>query len=83
MTFLLPVYAKMMILMRCLFYRDAIVTWLKKKIGPGLHNITTVEEAERILTDEDKIVLGYLDSLVVITAMVFYGRNMLVLSLCF
>lgn len=45
--------------------RDAIVSWLKKKTGPGLHNITTTEEAERILTDEDKIVLGYLESLVV------------------
>ncbi|XP_051145451.1 protein disulfide isomerase-like 1-4 [Andrographis paniculata] len=44
--------------------KDAIVTWLKKKIGPGLHNITTVEEAERILTDEDKLVVGYLESLV-------------------
>lgn len=48
-----------------LFCRDAIVSWLKKKTGPGLHNITTTEEAERILVDEDKIVLGYLESLVV------------------
>lgn len=44
--------------------KDAIVSWLKKKTGPGLHNITTTEEAERILADEDKIVLGYLESLV-------------------
>ncbi|KAL8551495.1 hypothetical protein ACS0TY_000552 [Phlomoides rotata] len=44
--------------------KDAIVSWLKKKIGPGLSNITTIEEAERILVDEDKVVLGYLDSLV-------------------
>ncbi|KAL0303090.1 UNVERIFIED_CONTAM: protein disulfide isomerase-like 1-3 [Sesamum radiatum] len=44
--------------------KDAIVAWLKKKIGPGLHNITTIEEAERILADEDKLVLGFLDSLV-------------------
>ncbi|KAK4385860.1 protein disulfide isomerase-like 1-4 [Sesamum angolense] len=43
---------------------DAIVAWLKKKIGPGLHNVTTIEEAERILADEDKLVLGFLDSLV-------------------
>ncbi|KAL3649761.1 Protein disulfide isomerase-like 1-3 [Castilleja foliolosa] len=44
--------------------KDAIVTWLKKKIGPGLHNITTIEEAEQVLIKEDKIVLGYLESLV-------------------
>ncbi|KAG8380464.1 hypothetical protein BUALT_Bualt06G0018100 [Buddleja alternifolia] len=44
--------------------KDAIVTWLKKKIGPGLLNITTIEEAERVLADEDKLVLGYLESLV-------------------
>lgn len=41
------------------------MSWLKKKVGPGLHNITTTEEAERILANEDKIVLGYLESLVV------------------
>ncbi|XP_020095379.1 protein disulfide isomerase-like 1-4 [Ananas comosus] len=44
--------------------RDAIVTWIKKKIGPGVQNITTVDEAEKILTSEDKVVLGFLDSLV-------------------
>ncbi|KAH6760361.1 PDI-like 1-3 [Perilla frutescens var. hirtella] len=44
--------------------KDAIVSWLKKKTGPGLHNITTTEEAERILADEEKIVLGFLESLV-------------------
>lgn len=44
--------------------KDAIVTWIKKKIGPGVHNITTVEEAEKILGAESKVVLGFLDSLV-------------------
>lgn len=44
--------------------KDGIVTWIKKKIGPGIYNITTTEEAERILTSEDKVVLGYLNSLV-------------------
>ncbi|CAA0814464.1 Protein disulfide isomerase-like 1-3 [Striga hermonthica] len=44
--------------------KDAIVTWLKKKIGPGLFNITSIEEAEQILAKEDKVVLGYLESLV-------------------
>lgn len=41
------------------------MTWIKKKIGPGISNVTTTEEAERILTSEEKIVLGYLNSLVV------------------
>jgi protein disulfide-isomerase A1 len=40
------------------------VEWIKKKIGPGVHNITIVEEAEQILISQDKIVVGYLDSLV-------------------
>ncbi|KAK6936043.1 Thioredoxin domain [Dillenia turbinata] len=44
--------------------KDAIVTWIKKKIGPGISNVTTVDDAERILTSEDKVVLGFLDSLV-------------------
>ncbi|XP_027086262.1 protein disulfide isomerase-like 1-4 [Coffea eugenioides] len=44
--------------------KDAIVTWIKKKIGPGVGNITTVDDAERILTSEDKVVLGFLNSLV-------------------
>lgn len=44
--------------------KEAIVTWIKKKIGPGVENITNVEDAERILTAEDKIVLGFLNSLV-------------------
>ncbi|XP_060174342.1 protein disulfide isomerase-like 1-4 [Lycium barbarum] len=44
--------------------KNAIVTWIKKKIGPGVYNITTTEDAERVLTSEDKVVLAYLDSLV-------------------
>ncbi|XP_052200289.1 protein disulfide isomerase-like 1-4 [Diospyros lotus] len=44
--------------------KDAIVTWVKKKTGPGIYNLTTVEEAERILTSESKVVLGFLDTLV-------------------
>ncbi|CAI9105099.1 OLC1v1003953C1 [Oldenlandia corymbosa var. corymbosa] len=44
--------------------KDAIVTWIKKKIGPGVANITTLDDAERILTSEDKVVLGFLNSLV-------------------
>ena len=41
------------------------MTWIKKKTGPGLFNITALDEAERILTSEAKVVLGYLNSLVV------------------
>lgn len=41
------------------------MTWIKKKIGPGISNITTIDEAERILTSESKVALGYLNSLVV------------------
>lgn len=45
--------------------REAIVTWIKKKTGPGISNVTTVDDAERILTSESKLVLGFLNSLVV------------------
>ncbi|WVZ16852.1 hypothetical protein V8G54_009834 [Vigna mungo] len=44
--------------------KDGIVTWIKKKIGPGVSNITTLDEVERILTAESKVVLGFLNSLV-------------------
>ncbi|CAL5211272.1 unnamed protein product [Lathyrus oleraceus] len=44
--------------------KDAIVTWIKKKIGPGVYNITTLDDAERVLTSETTVVLGFLNSLV-------------------
>ncbi|KAM3397239.1 protein disulfide isomerase-like 1-4 [Capsicum galapagoense] len=44
--------------------KDAIISWIKKKTGPVLSNITSLEEAERILKDEKKVVLGYLNDLV-------------------
>ncbi|PKU60904.1 protein disulfide isomerase-like 1-4 [Dendrobium catenatum] len=44
--------------------KDAIVTWIKKRIGPAVQNITTTEEAEKILASETKLVLGFFDSLV-------------------
>nr|GMD64524.1 protein disulfide isomerase-like 1-4 [Ipomoea batatas] len=44
--------------------KDAIVTWIKKKVGPGVYNITSTEDAERILTAENRVVLGFLDSMV-------------------
>lgn len=51
--------------------RDAIVTWIKKKVGPGVYNITSTEDAERILTAENSVVLGFLDSLVVCFILIF------------
>ncbi|KAL2332041.1 hypothetical protein Fmac_019622 [Flemingia macrophylla] len=44
--------------------KDAIVAWIKKKTGPGVYNITTLEDAQSILTKETKVVLGFLNSLV-------------------
>ncbi|RZC76927.1 hypothetical protein C5167_001105 [Papaver somniferum] len=44
--------------------KDAIVAWVKKKSGPGIYNVTAIEDAERILNTDDKLVLGFLDSLV-------------------
>ncbi|OIW08566.1 hypothetical protein TanjilG_03242 [Lupinus angustifolius] len=44
--------------------KDAIVSWIRKKIGPGVVNITTLDDAERVLTSENKLVLAFLDSLV-------------------
>lgn len=41
------------------------MTWIKRKIGPAIHNITTLDDAERVLTSDSKLVLGYLNSLVV------------------
>lgn len=44
--------------------KDAIVNWIKKRIGPGVYNVTAAEDAERILAAENKFVVGFLDSLV-------------------
>ncbi|XP_058780106.1 protein disulfide isomerase-like 1-4 [Vicia villosa] len=44
--------------------KEAIVSWIKKKTGPDIHNITTVEDAQSILASETKVVLGFLNSLV-------------------
>ncbi|KAK4753785.1 hypothetical protein SAY87_001889 [Trapa incisa] len=43
--------------------KDSMVTYIRKKIGPGVYNITSLDDAERILTSESKIVLGYLNHL--------------------
>ncbi|KAG2311098.1 hypothetical protein Bca52824_022655 [Brassica carinata] len=44
--------------------KDTIVTWVKKKIGPSVYNLTTVDDAEKVLTSGNKVVLGYLNALV-------------------
>ncbi|KAL6848442.1 hypothetical protein ACP4OV_021736 [Aristida adscensionis] len=43
--------------------KDAIVEWINKKLGPAVQNLTTVDDAEKILTGDDKAVLAFLDSL--------------------
>ena len=45
--------------------RDSIVTWVKKKIGPGLQNLTTTDEAETILTSESPVVVAFVENLAV------------------
>ncbi|KAI3862072.1 hypothetical protein MKX03_001515 [Papaver bracteatum] len=44
--------------------KDAIVAWVKKKSGPGIYNVTAIEDAKRILNTDDKLVMGFFDSLV-------------------
>ncbi|KAJ0245886.1 Protein disulfide isomerase-like 1-4 [Hirschfeldia incana] len=44
--------------------KDTIVTWVKKKIGPSVYNLTTLDDAEKVLTSGNKVVLGYLNALV-------------------
>lgn len=65
MCSLFAVFVRIYMLITTSFCRDAIVSWIKKKIGPGIYNITSVEDAERILTSETKVAVGYLNSLVV------------------
>jgi protein disulfide-isomerase-like protein len=43
--------------------KDAIITWIDKKLGPGVHNLSDLDQAERILTGDDKAVLAFLDTL--------------------
>uniref|UniRef100_A0A453MNT4 Uncharacterized protein n=1 Tax=Aegilops tauschii subsp. strangulata TaxID=200361 RepID=A0A453MNT4_AEGTS len=59
-------------LLRILFLlccRDAIVAWIGKKLGPAVQNLTTADEAEKIVTGDDVAVLAYLDHLSVRNAM--------------
>ncbi|RID73895.1 hypothetical protein BRARA_B01020 [Brassica rapa] len=44
--------------------KETIVTWVKKKIGPSVYNLTMLDDAEKVLTSGNKVVLGYLNSLV-------------------
>ncbi|KAF7087517.1 hypothetical protein CFC21_090700 [Triticum aestivum] len=43
--------------------KDAIVAWIGKKLGPAVQNLTTVDEAEKIVTGDDVAVLAFLDHL--------------------
>ncbi|KNA13611.1 hypothetical protein SOVF_115100 [Spinacia oleracea] len=43
--------------------KDGIVSWLKKKTGHAVQNVTTTEEAEAILLAEAKLVVAFVDSL--------------------
>lgn len=47
--------------------KDAIVAWIDKKLGPGVHNLTDLDTAEKILTGDDKAVLAFLDTLSVLS----------------
>ncbi|XP_020407351.1 protein disulfide isomerase 3 isoform X1 [Zea mays] len=43
--------------------KEAIVDWINKKLGPAVQNVTSVDEAQSILTGDDKAVLAFLDTL--------------------
>ncbi|KAL5734961.1 hypothetical protein ACOSP7_032822 [Xanthoceras sorbifolium] len=43
--------------------REAVMTWVKRKMRLGVYNITTMDEAKRILTEESNLVLGFLRTL--------------------
>ncbi|KAL9419039.1 hypothetical protein AB3S75_036903 [Citrus x aurantiifolia] len=43
--------------------RDVISAWVREKMTLGTYSITTTDEAERILTAESKLVLGFLHDL--------------------
>lgn len=47
--------------------RDAIVNYIKTKMSGDLYTLKKTEEAERLLTAESTIALGFLDSLKVHT----------------
>ncbi|KAI4996010.1 hypothetical protein ZWY2020_040512 [Hordeum vulgare] len=42
---------------------DAIVAWISKKLGPAVQNLTTVDEAKKIINGDDMAVLAYLHHL--------------------
>ncbi|KAI4986191.1 hypothetical protein ZWY2020_018821 [Hordeum vulgare] len=43
--------------------KDAIVAWITRKLGPAVRNISTVDEAKKIVADHGMAVLAFLDSL--------------------
>ncbi|XBH59555.1 hypothetical protein VPH35_114270 [Triticum aestivum] len=60
-----PIPCSSCCIIRCdlLCCRDAIVAWISKKLGPAVQNLTTADEAEKIVTGDDVAVLAYLDHL--------------------
>ncbi|KAL0709929.1 hypothetical protein Bca4012_016907 [Brassica carinata] len=44
--------------------KETIVMPVKRKIGPSVYNLTTLDDAEKVSTSGNKVVLGYLNSLV-------------------
>ena len=40
-----------------------MVTWISQRLGPEVQNVTTIDEAEKIITDGKVAVLAFLDSL--------------------
>uniref|UniRef100_A0ACD5WYT8 Uncharacterized protein n=1 Tax=Avena sativa TaxID=4498 RepID=A0ACD5WYT8_AVESA len=43
--------------------KDAIVAWVTKKLGPGVQNVTTVDDAQKIITGDDTAILAFLHPL--------------------
>ncbi|KAL5998376.1 Protein disulfide isomerase-like [Asimina triloba] len=44
--------------------KDGIVAWIRKQTVNGAYNVTSTDDAEKILKDENRVVLGFFDSLV-------------------
>ena len=47
----------------CLFFSDAIIAWVKKSIGPAVADISTKDEAKKILETGNTIVVAVFDKL--------------------
>uniref|UniRef100_A0A8R7UTA2 Thioredoxin domain-containing protein n=1 Tax=Triticum urartu TaxID=4572 RepID=A0A8R7UTA2_TRIUA len=43
--------------------KDAIVAWVRKKLGPMVQNLTAVDKVEKVVTGDDVVMLAYLHHL--------------------